>query len=164
MREKFALGHVYDVTEFHEKIYTSGYAKYYICSDVWDFHVYRVLVGINSEGEEEPRTKIVEENLISKSQVRAQLSENLDMFLEFEDIRNFPGYLFENRYKFLATDMTADDWFKAIIECVIDEDCGDCYDTTEFRYDTAMEVIIDEIDGGYGITVLDENLKEKVSE
>ena len=54
-----------------------------------------------------------------------------------------------------------DTGFKSIIKAVVDLDGGDNDDLEEYRYDTPIEDLINDIDAGYGITVLDVNLNER---
>ena len=149
----FELGHVYDVTSYvkKENNVSAGYTKYYVSSDVWDFHVYRILEGFNSEYEKEPRTKLIEQGDIHKREVLEEMETEFGMLFS-GDIRNFPNRTFENE--------TTDDWIKEIIKIIIDLDDGENEDVLEYRYDTPIETLISDIDGGYGITVLDAELNE----
>ena len=155
MNQKFRLGHNYDVTEYVKQFsyYASdSLAKYYICNDVWDFHIYRIIVGFNSEYDEEPRTKLIEQTDVSKQEVREAVEEDLNMGIVCGDIRNFPSVLINADFEDMG--------FKSIIKSVVDLDGGDNDDLKEYRYDTPIEELISDIDGGYGITVLDANLNE----
>ena len=154
MREKLRLGHNYDVTEYFKKFGcgSDSCVKYYICADVWDFHVYRIVVGYNAEYEEEPRTKLVEECLISKRDVLEAVEEDMNMTIGYGDIREFPDCLIEVDYQDMG--------FKSIIKSVVSLDFGDNFDLKEYRFDTDIEELIDDIDAGYGITVLDVDLNE----
>lgn len=153
-KKKFRLGHNYDVTDYCKKdgCGKECYEKYYICSDVWDFHVCRILVGYNSEYEEEPRTKLLEVGDIDKRTVLEAVEEDLDMGIVCGDIRNFPDILISADYEDMG--------FKSIIKAVVDLDCGYNDDLKEYRYDTPIEDIISDVDSGYGITVLDADLNE----
>ena len=146
---KFRLGHVWDCTEvFKQKVNNGevvGVGKgdemiyrygYFIIYDVLDFHVYRVQVGINAEYEDEPRTKIVEQWDISKADVLEELGVD-----DYEDVRT-------------AFDSLEEISIKEIVDTIIGLDCFDNDDVTEYRYDTPLEVIYADIDGGYGITKL----------
>ena len=150
----FRLGRVYDVTERwkmkhpNDDFYANGY---FICADVWDFHVYRIVVGFNSEYEEEPRTKLVEQGDISKSYVLRNLE--LERFTQHHDIRDFP-----DAFVTQPDDDLCQEWFKKIIDAVMDEDCGDNDDLKEYRFDAELADLRYDIDGGYGMTVLDKDL------
>lgn len=154
MDKKFSLGHNYDVTEYVKKFgwCSDSLTKYYICADVWDFHVYRIVVGFNSEYEKEPRTKLIEVGDIDKRYVLETVEENLNTAIFCGDMREFPSI-------FLKAD-SEDKRFKSIIKAVVDLDDGDNADLEEYRYDTPIDKLIDDIDAGYGITVLDVNLNE----
>jgi hypothetical protein len=154
MAKKLRLGHNYDVTEYYKKIrgqYTD-YAKYFICADVWDFHVYRIVIGYNSEYEKEPRTKLVEQGDISKRDVLEAVEEDMGMKIFCGDIRQFPDCLIDADFE--------DTGFKSIIRAVVDLDDGDNFDLKEYRFDTDIEELIEDIDAGYGITILDADLNE----
>lgn len=152
---KLQLGHNYDVTEYYKK---TGYgsnccAKYFVCSDVYDFHVYRIIVGYNSEYEEEPRTKLIEQGDIDKRDVLEAVEGYLGMEIFCGgDIRNFPENLIRSDFEDMG--------FKSIIKAVVGLDNGDNFDLKEYRFDTPMEELIEVIDAGYGITVLDADLNE----
>ena len=150
----FRLGRVYDVTERWKKAHPGDdfYANgFFVCDDVWDFHTYRIVVGLNSMYEDEPETKLVEMGNIPKRYVLRNL--DMESFEKFHDLRDFPGVF-----------VTQDDdelnqiWFKKIIDAVIDEDCGDNEDLKEYRFDAPMSELLYDIDGGYGIHILDEDL------
>lgn len=146
---RFRLGHVWDCTEVFkqkvnngevvgvgngdEMIYRHGY---FIIYDVWDFHVYRVQVGINAEYEDEPRTKIVEQWDVSKEDVL----EALDVY-DYEDVRT-------------VFDSLEEITVKEIVDAIIELDCFDNDRVEEYRYDASLEEIYADIDGGYGITKL----------
>lgn len=153
----FELGHVYDVTEYVKKNepVLAGYTKYYVTADVWDFHVYRILEGFNSEYEKEPGTKLIEQGDISKQDVISAMEEELGMIIPTVDERNFPSRVFANE--------PTDDWVKVVLQEVIALDDGENEDVKEFRYDTPMNTLISVIDGGYGITILDAELNLKMT-
>lgn len=146
---RFRLGHVWDCTEIFkqkvnngevvgvgkgdEMIYRHGY---FIIYDVLDFHVYRIQVGINAEYEDESRTKIVEQWDIPKEDVL----EALDVY-DYEDVRT-------------AFDSLEEISIKEIVDAIIELDCFDNDRVEEYRYDTSLEEIYADIDGGYGITKL----------
>lgn len=146
---RFSLGHVWDCTEvFKQKVESGeviGVGKgdemlykhgYFIAYDVLDFHVYRVQVGINAEYESEPRTKIVEHWDVSKEDVLRELGVD-----DYEDART-------------AFDSLEEISIKDIVNAIIGLDCFDNDNVTEYRYDTSLETIYANIDGGYGITKL----------
>lgn len=146
---RFRLGHVWDCTEiFKQKVNNGevvGVGKgdemiyrygYFIVYDVWDFHVYRVQVGINAEYEDEPRTKIVEKWDVSKEDVL----EALDVH-DYEDVRT-------------AFDSLEEITVKEIVDAIIELDCFDNDRVEEYRYNASLEEIYTDIDGGYGITKL----------
>ena len=156
MKNVFRLGHNYDVSEYYkDKMgdFTSC-AKYYICADVYDFHVYRIIVGYNSEYEKEPRTKLIELHDISKRDVLEAVEKDLNMTIAYRDIRDFPKCLTDVDYENMG--------FKSVIRAVVGLDNGDNDDLKEYRYDTPIENLINDIDAGYGITILDVNLDKKV--
>ena len=156
MNRKWKLGHVYDLTEYFDKMvkekkiigvgdncYKNGY---FVCHDVWDTHIYRIQVGINSEYEEEPRTKIVEtENIRHSDLVEFCIEEyNLN-----EEITN----AFDEReiIEVLIAQIGLKELLKAIVK--YDYENGfENWDVDEFRYDASLESLIERIDGGYGIT------------
>ncbi len=153
----FELGHVYDVTEYvkeNEQV-LAGYTKYYVTADVWDFHVYRILEGFNSEYEEEPTTKLIEQGDISKQDVISAMEEEFGMIMPTVDERNFPNKVFANE--------PTDDWVKVVLQEVISLDDGQNEDVMEFRYDAPMSTLISAIDSGYGITILDAELNLKMT-
>ena len=154
MNKKFRLGHNYDITAQVKQLgwWDDSLAKYYICADVYDFHVYRIIVGFNSEYEAEPRTKLIEQGDISKYKVLDEVQENMNMIICYDDIREFPSILIDADFEDMG--------FKSIIKAVVDLDGGDNDDLKEYRYDTPIEELINDIDAGYGITVLDANLNE----
>lgn len=151
------LGEVYDLTEYfnnlvkEKKIVGVGDSYkhgYFVCHDVWDTHIYRIQVGINSEYDEEPRTKIIEtedihhEDLVDFCIDKYELNED-----DFDvDTRE--------KIEILIEKIGLKELLKTIVEK--DYDNGfENYDVDEFRYDTPLEHLIDVIDGGYGITKLD---------
>ena len=154
MNKKFRLGHNYDITAYVKQFgwWDDSLEKYYICADVYDFHVYRIIVGFNSEYEAEPRTKLIEQGDISKYKVLDEVQENMNMIICYDDIREFPSILIDADFEDMG--------FKSIIKAVVDLDGGDNDDLKEYRYDTPIEELINDIDAGYGITVLDANLNE----
>lgn len=159
-KEYFRLGHCYDVTEYYRKRKKEPYyERMFINADVWDFHIYRLLVDFNSEYEREERTKILEQGDIPKDIVLDRIEEKLGKKIyKGRDVRNFPNNLL------LGSELEKE-VFKAIIEIILEEDDGDNDDLAEFRYDTEIEEIVEEyVDSGYGLTTLDENLEEKKGE
>lgn len=139
--DAFRLGHVYDVTDYYHNHKNNGddFERYYICADVLDFHIYRIVLGYNSEYEEEEDTKLIERTDIDKRDIIKYI--------------NFPS-----KCKMIGV---RDNWFKEVVKAVINCDTYDNDDVIEFRYNTPIEELIDTIDSGYGITVLDEDLNEK---
>ena len=163
MKDAFKLGHSYDMTEYAKQFewFNNCLARYYICNDVYDFHVYRIIIGFNSEYEEEPRTKLIEQGDINKYDVYNQMLEDLEMnkFVfspkrDNFDIRSFPT-------NYIIGEEMEDTLFQYIIKTIVLLDFGDNDDLAEYRYDTPIEKLISDIDGGYGITVLDVDLKEE---
>ncbi len=156
IKDGYKLGHVYDITDYFKSAPISdgtNYAKYYIANDVWCFHIYRILVGFNSEYEAEPRTKLIEQYDITKRDALEASEKAFGMTIFYSDIREFPNMTFGNE--------TTDEWFKVVTKAVVDLDGFENDDVQEFRYDTPIEKLIEQIDGGYGITILDENLNVK---
>ena len=158
---KWKLGHVYDCTEYVKQLALSGEIVglkkpdgttlyehgYFVGADVFDLHIYRVCVGINQEYEDEPRTKIVEQVDISKDDLIEKLKElELAFPFGFQDSRVIFDELLEYDI------VTINDMIKAAID--IDyERCFENDDIEEYRYDTSLEEIRSDIDGGYGITI-----------
>ena len=149
---KWSLGHVYDLTEYFNSLvdnkkilgvddcYKHGY---FVSHDVWDTHIYRIQVGINAEYDEEPRTKIIETKKISHDELRDYYFDNYNLNLSLFDEREIVDLLVEQ--------IGIEKVLKAIIE--IDYDNGfENDDVNEYRYDTPLEQLIRDIDGGYGIT------------
>lgn len=158
---KWKLGHVYDCTEYVKKLALSGELVglkkpdgktlyehgYFVGVDVLDLHIYRVCVGINSEYEDEARTKIIEQADISKSELIEKLKEQetvspmrgADARVVFDDILKYDV-------------VPINDVLKAVIAIDYDK-CFENDDVVEFRYDASLEYIRDVIDGGYGITI-----------
>ena len=153
---KFSLGHVFDLTEYAKKAFgaCADYsAGYFICEDTWDFHVYRIQIGINSEYEDEEDTKIVEWEQIHKSDLIDYLAE--------EDIVTLP--LGDERVVIDRYIGNNDEKFRQICKAVADYDYDNGFenwDVKEYRYDEPIETLLDDIDGGFGITKLNENFEE----
>lgn len=156
--KNFRLGHVYDVTEFYKANGGDNmFAKYLLCNDVFDFHIYRIVVGYNSEYDVEPRTKLIEQSDISKWEVMAELErQNSRTKIYVDDSRNFPTEI-----NVISDNMDIkENWFKLVIKAVINSDTYDNDALNEYRFDTPIEELLNDIDGGYGITVLDKDLNE----
>lgn len=156
--ERFRLGHNYDVTEYYKK---TGYgsnccARYFVCADVFDFHVYRIIVGYNSEYEEEPRTKLIEQGDIDKRDVLEAVEEDMGMKIFCGNIKQFPDCLINADFEDMG--------FKSIIKAVVRLDSGDNFDLKEYRFDTPIDELVNKIDAGYGITILDADLNEVENE
>ncbi len=152
-KRKLRIGHNYDVTEYYKKVRGEDYTKYFICNDIYDFHVYRILEGCNSNYEDEPDTKLIEFANISKRDVLKAVQEDMGIRIYCSDIREFPRCLIDVDFEDYA--------FKSIIKSLIDLDGGDNNeDLKEYRYNTNISELIRDIDAGYGITVLDEDLNE----
>ena len=152
--DSFRLGHVYDVTDYYHKNNGNDFERYYICADVLDFHIYRIVLGYNSEYEEEEDTKLIEQTDIDKRDVIEYMKNERIAFVDdSKDWKNFPSkcHMISAR----------DDLFKEVVKAVINCDTYDNDDVLEFRYNTPIEELISTIDSGYGITVLDEDLDEK---
>ena len=158
MNRVWSLGHVYDLTEYFDKMVQekkiTGVGKncykhgYFLCHDVWDTHIYRIQVGINSEYEKEPRTKIIETENVHHGDLlkfcveKYELNEGLFDFDEREII------------EVLIAQIGLEELLKVIVE--YDYENGfESYDVDEFRYDTPLEKLVKRIDGGYGITKID---------
>lgn len=155
------LGHVYDLTE-----YVTGLAKigkilgitdnnnnccyehgYFLCHDVWDTHIYRIQVGINSEYEDEPRTKIIETENIHHSDLLDYCIEKYE--LNGDLIRK----TFDDRetIEILIAQIGLEEILKSLVE--MDYDNGfENWEVNEYRYDEPLENLVKRIDGGYGIT------------
>ena len=160
---KWNLGHVYDLTDYFSKrakdIYCTDkngepyYKGYYVATDVWDTHIYRIVVGINSEYEDEPRTKIIEQENIRHWNLLEYVIEEYDVPETLCDGIDERKYI-----DMLVAYMGIEDLLKAIFE--YDADNGfENYDVEEYRYDTPIERLIEDIDGGYGISKIDLNNK-----
>ena len=158
------LGHVYDLTKYFDdkvkvgdiwmpdkNIYEHGY---FVCHDVWDTHVYRIQVGINSEYEEEPRTKIIEtynvrhDDLLEFCIEKYELNDGLREFDEREVI------------EVLIAQIGLKKLLKAVVECDLDNGFEN-WDVDKFRYDTPLESLIERIDGGYGITKIELDIEDQ---
>ena len=159
MVEKWELGHVYDLTEYFDgmvkekKIVDVGdncyKYGYFVCHDVWDTHVYRIQVGINSEYEEEPRTKIIETENISHEDLADFCIEKYKL-----DEEGFFDVDTRKYIEILISKIGLNELLKAIIK--YDYENGfENWDVDEFRYDEPLENLIESIDGGYGITKID---------
>ena len=153
----FRLGHVYDVTDFYHKNNGNDFERYYICADVFDFHIYRIVLGYNSKYEEEEDTKLIEQTDIDKRDVIEYMKNERIAFIGSKDWKNFPS-----KCNIIGV---RDNCFKEIVKAVINCDTYDNDDVLEFRYNTPIKELIDTIDSGYGITILDKNLdvKENIS-
>ena len=155
MNKAWELGHIYDLTEYFNKMvkenkiigvgdncYKYGY---FVCHDVWDTHIYRIQVGINSEYEDEPRTKIIETENIHHEDLVEFCIEKFE--LDEEDFN------VDTREKIgiLISKIGLNELLKTIVE--YDYEYGfENWDVNEFRYDEPLENLIKIIDGGYGIT------------
>lgn len=155
MNRAWELGHVYDLTEYFDKMvkenkivgvgdncYKYGY---FVCHDVWDTHIYRIQVGINSEYEDEPRTKIIETENIHHEDLVEFCIEKFELDEEdfYVDTREKIGILISK--------IGLNELLKTIVE--YDYEYGfENWDVNEFRYDEPLENLIEIIDGGYGIT------------
>lgn len=156
------LGHVYDLTKYFDdmvkanKIYGVGCSNsnncyeygYFVCHDVWDTHVYRIQVGINSEYKDEPRTKIIETENIRHGYLLEHCIEKYDLN---EGLREFDE---REIIEVLIAQIGLKELLKSIVE--YDYDNGfENWDVDEFRYDEPLDTLIDGIDGGYGITKIE---------
>lgn len=162
MERVWKLGHVYDVTKYFNDlvatdkmyglknrdgkcIYEHGY---FLCHDVWDTHIYRIQVGINSEYEEEERTKIIETENIHHEDLVDFCIEKFELDEDDFDVDT------REKIEILIGKIGLQELLKAIVEK--DYDNGfENYDVDEFRYDEPLEALIERIDGGYGITKID---------
>lgn len=158
---KWSLGHVYDLTDYFDKMvkeqkiigvgdncYKYGY---FVCHDVWDTHIYRIQVGLNSEYEKEPRTKIIEQEDIRHYKLLEYVIEEYDVPENLCDDIDERSYI-----DMLVAYMGIENLLKAILDC--DYYNGfENYDVKEYRYDTPVETLIRDIDGGYGISKIDVN-------
>lgn len=160
MNRVWKLGHVYDLTEYFDKMvkekkitgvgcshgdncYEYGY---FVCHDVWDTHVYRIQVGINSEYEDEERTKIIETENIRHWDLVEFCIEEYKLNVKIADT-------FDEReiIEVLIAQIGLNELLKAIVK--YDYENGfENWDVDEFRYDASLESLIERIDGGYGIT------------
>lgn len=175
---RLKAGHSYDVTEFviemSDKkkiiglgdngrcIYRNGY---FICFDVVSTHIYRVQVGINSMYVAETETKIIEHYDIENEDLLEFCIENY----ETELLKDGVGRILldaENKgvnpktYTELLLSVFG---LKKLLKIVVELDYENGFensDTTEFRYDTPLEVLIKKVDGGYGITKLSLSMEE----
>ena len=158
MNMRWKLGHVYDLTEYFDKLvkekkiigvgdncYKHGY---FLCRDVWDTHIYRIQVGINAEYEDEPRTKIIETENIPHEDLVEFCIERYELDEDDFDVDT------REKIEILISKIGLNELFKAIIK--YDYSNGfDNWDVDEFRYDEPLENLIETIDGGYGITKID---------
>lgn len=160
-KDGWGLGHVVDVTQYiidmsdankivglknkeGKNIYENGY---FICHDVLDTHIYRIQVGINSEYDYEPRTKIIETNDISHEKLAEYCAEKFELgYLSDIDVREVTDFLIHG--------IGVEKLLKAIVEIDYDDGFENC-DVDEYRYDTPLSELINNIDGGYGITKIE---------
>lgn len=65
---KFEFAVATNVTEYAKKHFPhyEGYHSIYVCLDVWDYHIYRILEGYNAEYEKEEGSILVEHEKIEK--------------------------------------------------------------------------------------------------
>lgn len=157
------LGTVYDLTKYFNDLAREGKIigvidskdkciyehGYFVCHDVWDTHIYRIQVGINAEYDDEPRTKIIEQEDIHHSDLMDYCIEkyglNKDILTHFDE-REYTGVLISR--------IGIKEVLKSIVE--MDYNKGfENWDVTEFRYDRPLEDLIKRIDGGYGISKID---------
>lgn len=143
------LGHVYDVTEYFDRMvkekkitgvgdncYKHGY---FICHDVWDTHIYRIQVGINSEYEKEKRTKIIETENIHHEDLAEFCIEKYELDEDDFDVDT------REKIEILIEKVGLKELLKTIIE--MDYENGfENYDVDEFRYDTSLETLIKRIE------------------
>ena len=155
LEKVWKLGHVYDLTDYFDKLvkekkivgvgdncYKYGY---FVCRDVWDIHIYRIQVGINSEYDFEPRTKIVETENI-------RYGDLFDFYINKHEIYKFMFDLDEREMLDTILKLSGlENTLKTIIE--YDYDKGfENREVEEYRYDVPLDALIEYIDGGYGIT------------
>lgn len=157
------LGHVIDVTDYfnfltdsEQIIGTNNCYKYgyFIANDVWDTHIYRIQVGLNSQYNPEPDTKIIEMYNISHEDLLDFCKEEYDISInKYIDLRSSIASLI---YK-----IGIDKLLKIIIH--YDYDNGfDNWDIKEYRFNTPLTELISNIDGGFGISkiILEGNIDE----
>ena len=166
MENKLKLAHVYDITNYVEQqskkdghSYKYGY---FISRNVFCVHIYRIVVGYNSEYEIEPRTKLIEQFNLDNNVLKDYVEENYGMHLDGDCISYPQDILDELLIKYAtndeklkeseAIDFALQDFLKIIYNADMDiEGFSNC-DVEEYRYDTPIRKLIEDIDGGYGIT------------
>ena len=135
---EFKLGHAFDVTDYYKEVTKNNGegspSKYFVGADVWDFHVWRIIEGFNSEYEREPRTKLLECLDINKYEIRKAFEEKRGRKYHWSDIRNFPDELHKNLCYDPGNKKFA--LFKDVIDAIIECDEGDNDDLEEYRNDT----------------------------
>ena len=153
---KWELGHCYDLTEYFtqlvkgKKIIGVNYEHgYFVCRDVWDIHIYRILANMNGDFEPEEGAWIVEQNDI-----------RYDKFVDFCVDRGLLDDRIEYDYldeREMWDKLIKDIEFEAILYAIVayDYDSGfDNYSTEEF---SSKAECLDAIDDGYGITKINTN-------
>lgn len=153
LEDKWPLGHVYDLTEcftnkvINKEIVGANYEHgYFVCRDVWDIHVYRVLSDTNSDFETEEGTWLVEQNDI-------RYNKFVDFLEEIGIISNRLVYNHLDEREMLDK-LLRQLSLKTILHAIIlyDYDSGfENYDNEEFSSHASC---IEAIDDGYGITVV----------
>lgn len=153
MENKYELGHCYDLTEHFtqlvkdRKIIGVNYEHgYFVCFDVWDIHIYRILANMNSDFEQEPGAWIVEQNDI-----------RYDKFVDFcvetaaLDDRIEYDYLDERE---IMDKLVKDLPMNIILDRVIAYDYDSGFENYDYEEFSSHAECIRVIDDGYGITVV----------
>lgn len=147
--------HNYDITEYAMNAYKKEcysnppFQGYVICSDTWDFHVYRIQIGLNAQYDEDEDTSIIEQDKISNRNVAEWLEEKFETEIPYMDERSLPPYL--------VREFGLDEVLKAVFEKDVDNgfENWDVYEHYTTDIDD-MKHIIEDI---WGITEIkiDEN-------
>lgn len=154
--------HNYDVTKYAISAYAkenpygtyTPFVGYFVCSDTWDFHVYRIQIGWNEEYEEDEDTSIIEQDNIRNSTIAEYMEEKFETKLPYMDERSLPPYL--------VREFGLDEVLKAIWE--YDYYNGfENWDVYE-HYTTDLDELKEIVDSGWGITEIEIELNDKESE
>ena len=138
----------YNVTKLRDKMIKTGelmeggygiYKEVYICEDVHDFWVYRILEGYNEDYEKEEGKFMLESEKINKYEVAKYLGVKNTIDKHTKQI-------------FLSV-VSEDILAKTILK--LDEDNG--LESWDIKECDSIEEAIDCVDGGYGIEELEVN-------
>lgn len=90
---KFEFAKYTDITDYAKKVVPeyNEYERVFICPDVWDFWICRILKGFNEDYEESPESFLVERNKIPMKSKGERISSTykLKLILEEDDFGNW---------------------------------------------------------------------------